>query len=94
MNGKYIIPHMPFVNNQLAPSFGAFAWLSLSTVIGLDYAKSHGMTGIWILVPITVTAAVLFIGFVVLCALSIPFLDRYGRPKRGADEERGGRGAG
>ena len=85
---------MGFVNNHLAPWYAAFAWLSISTVVGLGYAKNHGMTGAWILVPVAVVATRLLVGFVILCAVSIPFLNRYGRPKREANKEDGGPRAG
>jgi hypothetical protein len=85
---------MSFVNNHHVPWLAVFAWISLATVVGLGYARNHGMTGIGMLLPVAVVAGVLFVGFVALCALSIPFLDRYGRPARDADRERGGPGAG
>jgi hypothetical protein len=85
---------MAYMNNHLAPWYAAFAWLSISAVVGLGYAKSHGMTGAWILVPVAVVATTLLFGFVILCAISIRFLDRYGRPKRDVNEEDGGPRAG
>jgi hypothetical protein len=85
---------MAFVNNQLVPWFATFAWLSGSTIVGLGYANNHGTTGAWVLVPIAVVATIFLVGFVVVCAVSIPFLDRYGRPKRDANKEDGGPRAG
>ena len=84
---------MAFVYNHHTPWFAVFAWISLSTVVGLGYARNHGMTGIGMLLPVAVVAGVLFVAFLALCALSIPFLDGYGRPERDA-EEHGGPGAG
>jgi len=85
---------MAFVNNHRTLWFAVFAWISLSTVVGLGYARNHEMTGTRVFVPVAVVAGVLFVGFLALCAVSMLFLDRYGRPERDPDKERSGLGRG
>jgi hypothetical protein len=67
---------MAFVNNRLVPLFAGFAWISISVVAGLSYAKRHSITGLTALVPIGVAAAVVVVAFVGLCALLAFILER------------------
>jgi hypothetical protein len=84
---------MAFRRHHSSCLFPGIAWVSVSIVVGLSYAKAHALTGVWTAVALVVAAVTVALAFAVI-SVTLGLLLMRALPGRSAKRKDSGPGAG